>query len=132
MSAILLSLPVFHRHGVRLSFFDALFMASRAISVTGLSVIDINEVFNTGGIVLLALLFQVGGIGIMTTTTFLWLMLGQRIGLSQRIQIAADYNLSTLSGIVALIGVLLTLLISSYVEIFRGYDSGITVAIEIC
>lgn len=102
ISALLLLLPIFHLPGVRLSFIDALFTAASAISVTGLTVITIHEVFNTGGIILLALLFHLGGVGIMALGTFFWILMGQKIGLGQRIQIATDHNLDTLSGLVSL------------------------------
>lgn len=102
VSTLLLLLPFFHQPGVSLSFIDALFTATSAISVTGLTVIAIHKVFNEYGILFLTLLFQVGGIGIMTLGTFFWLLLGQKIGLEQRIWIATDHNRSTLSGLVDL------------------------------
>lgn len=102
VASILLWLPFFHLPGVRLSFIDAMFTAASAISVTGLNVITIHEVFNQKGIILLTLLFQVGGIGIMTLGTFFWMMLGQRIGLEYRKWIATDHNRPTLAGLVEL------------------------------
>ncbi|MFY0546103.1 TrkH family potassium uptake protein [Brevibacillus sp. H7] len=111
ISALLLWLPVFHNPGVSLSLIDALFTASSAISVTGLTVIRIHEVFNQWGILLLTLLFQIGGIGIMTLGTFFWLVLQQKIGLQQRIWIAIDHNRPTLSGLVDLMRNILLLAI---------------------
>ncbi|MGG4443947.1 TrkH family potassium uptake protein [Brevibacillus fortis] len=102
ISAFLLSLPFFHLPGVSLSFVDSLFTAASAISVTGLTVIAIHEVFNQWGVLFLTLLFQVGGVGIMTLGTFIWILMGQKIGLEQRIWIATDHNRSTLSGLVDL------------------------------
>jgi Trk-type K+ transport system membrane component len=77
-STILLMLPFFHIPGASLSFIDSLFTATSAISVTGLTVITVHEVFNEWGQLFLTLLFQVGGIGIMTLGTFFWLLLGQK------------------------------------------------------
>lgn len=111
VSSFLLTLPFFHNPGVELPFIDALFTAASAISVTGLTVITIHEVFNQWGILFLTLLFQVGGIGIMTLGTFVWLLLGQKIGLEQRIWIATDHNRSTLSGLVDLMRNILVLAI---------------------
>lgn len=85
VSGVILWLPLFHNQGVSLSFIDALFTAASAISVTGLTVITIHEVFNQWGILFLTLLFQVGGIGIMTLGTFIWMLMGKQIGLEQRI-----------------------------------------------
>lgn len=102
VSSLLLCLPFFHNPGISLSYIDSLFTAASAISVTGLTVITIHEVFNQWGILFLTLLFQVGGIGIMTLGTFFWMLLGKQIGLEQRIWIATDHNRSTLSGLVDL------------------------------
>ncbi|WP_035294961.1 TrkH family potassium uptake protein [Brevibacillus thermoruber] len=111
ISTLLLMLPFFHQPGARLTFIDALFTASSAISVTGLTVIAIHEVFNHWGILLLTLLFQIGGIGIMTLGTFFWLVLRQRIGLEQRKWIATDHNRPTLAGLVSLMRSILLLAI---------------------
>lgn len=102
VSSFLLWLPFFHHPGVSLTFIDALFTASSAISVTGLTVVTTHEVFNQWGILLLTLLFQVGGIGIMTLGTFFWLLLGRQIGLQQRKWIATDHNRPSLAGLVDL------------------------------
>lgn len=132
LSSLLLWLPVFHKPGVQLTYLDALFTASSAISVTGLSVIQIDLFFNKAGIILLALLFQVGGIGIMTLGTFFWLLFRQKIGLEQRIWIATDHNRPKLAGMVDLMRNILvlaviievagTLLLGSYM-LMRGYVS---------
>ncbi|MCQ6559050.1 TrkH family potassium uptake protein [Paenibacillus mendelii] len=102
LAAVLLRLPIFHKPGVSLSFIDSLFTAASSVSVTGLSVVTVHEVFNNGGIVLLTVLFQIGGIGIMTLSTLFWLLFGQRIGLEQRMVIATDHNRPGLSGLVQL------------------------------
>jgi trk system potassium uptake protein TrkH len=47
-------------------FLDALFVASSAISTTGLSVVDIGTAYTTFGQVVIFLLFQIGGLGYMT------------------------------------------------------------------
>ncbi|MGE5702405.1 MAG: TrkH family potassium uptake protein [Clostridia bacterium] len=132
ISSVLLWLPVFHNPGVTLSYIDALFTASSAISVTGLSVITIHEVFNKWGILLLTLMFQVGGIGVMTLGTFFWLLFRQKIGLEQRKWIATDHNRSTLAGLVELMRNILilaivielagTILIGSYL-LWQGYET---------
>ncbi|MCF6095305.1 TrkH family potassium uptake protein [Microaerobacter geothermalis] len=102
LATILISLPIFHKPGVELSFIDALFTAVSAISVTGLTVVNTADTFNVPGIIMLSFILQFGGIGIMTLGTFLWIVLGRQIGLSQRRLIMVDQNQSTLSGLVAL------------------------------
>ncbi|WP_019122605.1 TrkH family potassium uptake protein [Brevibacillus massiliensis] len=111
IATVLLWMPVFHRPGVTISFIDALFTASSAVSVTGLTVVTIHEVFNHAGILLISLLLQIGGIGIMTLGTFFWLVFRQKIGLEQRKWIATDHNRPTLAGLVDLMRNILLLAI---------------------
>nr|WP_257096227.1 potassium transporter TrkG [Sphingobacterium sp. E70] len=54
-----------------LSFVDALFMATSAVCITGLSVADISTNFSMFGQTVIIVLIQVGGLGIMTFTGFL-------------------------------------------------------------
>lgn len=100
--SILFSLPITHQPGVHLSYLDALFTATSALSVTGLTVVSTGETFNLFGSLLLIVAFQLGGIGIMTMGTFLWLATGQRIGINRRYMIMIDQNRSDLSGLVRL------------------------------
>lgn len=57
-----------------ISFFNALFTATSAVCVTGLTTIDVSTTFTTEGYIILLLLIQLGGIGIMTFTSFFGLM----------------------------------------------------------
>jgi Trk-type K+ transport system membrane component len=109
LSSLLLWLPIFHKPGVSISYIDAIFTSASAISVTGLTAITVHEIFNDWGILFLTLLFQIGGIGIMTLGTFFWMLMGQKIGLEQRIWIATDHNRSTLAGLVSLMRNILVL-----------------------
>ncbi|WP_243735228.1 TrkH family potassium uptake protein [Paenibacillus turpanensis] len=109
--SILLYLPISLYDGVRLSPLDALFTATSAISVTGLTVVSTAETFNSFGKIVLLLSFQVGGIGIMTLGTFLWLLLGRNIGLSHRRLMMIDQNRSNLSGLVQLAKIIIMLIL---------------------
>lgn len=64
----LLMLPNAH-HG-QLSFINALFTATSAVCVTGLTVVETSSAFTTTGLIILILLIQIGGIGVMTFTSF--------------------------------------------------------------
>ncbi|MPY24660.1 TrkH family potassium uptake protein [Shewanella sp. YLB-07] len=81
-SAVLLTLPVFSVTG--LSFTDALFTATSAISVTGLGVVDTGTHFRASGKILLMFLMQIGGLGQMTLSAVLLYMFGQRLSLRQQ------------------------------------------------
>src|SRR5690606_9975737 len=92
ISTVLLLLPVSLKPGVQLSFMDALFTATSAVSVTGLTVVNTADTFSVFGTFVLMAVFQFGGIGIMALGTFLYLILGRNITLSYRRLIAVDQN----------------------------------------
>ena len=72
----LLLLPRATVNGI--SFFDALFTATSAVCVTGLTTIDVATTFTTAGHIIILFLIQLGGIGIMTFTSFFGLMFAGR------------------------------------------------------
>ncbi len=98
----LVSVPFFHREGIELSWIDALFTAVTSISVTGLSVVSIPEVFNEGGQIAIAVIMHLGGIGIMSMGTFIWVLLGKKVGMRSRQMIKVDQNSKNLAGLVHL------------------------------
>src|SRR5699024_5024257 len=75
ISTLILALPIAYKEGVHISFVDTLFTAVSALSVTGLSTISIAETFSPIGIIILALILQLGAVGIMSIGTFIWLVL---------------------------------------------------------
>lgn len=79
-TVLLLVLPGLYT-GERLNFIDALFMATSAVCVTGLAVVDVATAFTPFGQVIYLLLIQLGGIGILSITTVVILWLGGRITL---------------------------------------------------
>ncbi|TYS70995.1 TrkH family potassium uptake protein [Sutcliffiella horikoshii] len=108
----LLSLPVARYEGVDWSFINALFTAVSAVSVTGLTVLNTVETFTVPGIFILAFVLQFGGVGVMAVGTFIWLILGRKIGLKERRLMMIDQNQSNLSGIVKLIKQILFLILT--------------------
>lgn len=102
ISTILISLPVALKPGVEWTFVDALFTAVSAVSVTGLTVVSTAETFSVPGVFILAFILQFGGIGIMTLGTFIWVLLGKKIGFRERQLIMTDQNRHTFSGLVHL------------------------------
>ncbi len=82
---------------------DNLFMAISTISVTGLSTFPIDQVYNEYGVILLEILFQVGGFGVTMLATVAMVLTGRRIGLHQRQLIQFDMNQPRLSGMVKLV-----------------------------
>ena len=110
-SFLLLSLPKVHLPGVEVSWIDTLFTAVSAVSVTGLTVVNISETYSVFGIALLLFILQLGGIGIMSIGTFFWLLVGKRIGLRERQLIMVDHNQFSMSGAVKLIREIIKILL---------------------
>src|SRR5690625_2978399 len=111
ISAFVLSLPIVHQDGVEVSFIDHLFTAVSAISVTGLSTVTISDTYNTLGIISIAIILQLGAVGVMAIGTFIWLLLGKKIGITERELIKTDQNQTTFSGMVQLIRDIIFLLV---------------------
>lgn len=103
ISTFLLSLPISFKKGVHVPFIDVLFTAVSALSVTGLTTISISDTFSTAGLIILTVIFHLGAVGIMTASTFIWLIIGKKIGLFERRLLMQDQNQTTFGGIVGLI-----------------------------
>lgn len=76
----------------------ALFTSTSAVCVTGLSVVDPGTYFSFWGQLFIALLAQIGGLGYMTTTTFLILLIGRRFDMRQKIAIQQALDRPGMSG----------------------------------
>lgn len=112
ISFVLLRLPGVHKSGVEVSLLDSLFTAVSAVSVTGLTVTNVSETYSIFGIVMLLLILQLGAIGIMSLGTFVWLLVGKKIGMRERQLIMVDHNQTKLSGVVYLIKEIVKILIT--------------------
>lgn len=87
LGTILLMMPFSTSSGTDYDPIVALFTSTSAVCVTGLSVVDPGTYFSFWGQFFIALLAQIGGLGYMTTTTFLILLIGRKFDLRQKIAI---------------------------------------------
>ncbi|MBV6513160.1 MAG: hypothetical protein FMNOHCHN_02686 [Ignavibacteriaceae bacterium] len=78
----LLSLPK-ATHSAGMPFLDALFTSASAVCVTGLTVVDTGSYFTFTGQLIILFLIQLGGLGIMTLTTFISVILGNAAQLKE-------------------------------------------------
>ncbi|MDV2454748.1 TrkH family potassium uptake protein [Acinetobacter towneri] len=83
IGTILLKLPISH-HG-EMSWINALFTATSAVTITGLSVVNIGDAYTVFGQMVIMLLLQCGGLGFMTFAILAVLSLSSKIGLKQQI-----------------------------------------------
>ena len=102
IGAVLLTLPISSADGSFTPFVDALFTSTTASCVTGLVTVNTLQHWNLFGHIIILLLIQFGGWGVITFTTIFLMMLGKRITLRQRMLIQDAYNLNTLKGLVKL------------------------------
>lgn len=82
--AVLLTLPIASRAGTWTPFLDALFTATSATCVTGLIVVDTCVHWSVFGQLVILVMIQIGGLGLMTLMASLALLMKQRIGLKGR------------------------------------------------
>ncbi|HHP7243766.1 MAG TPA: TrkH family potassium uptake protein [Elainellaceae cyanobacterium] len=100
---LLLMLPISTAEGIWNDPITALFTATSAVCVTGLIVVDTGTYHSLFGEVVILLLIQVGGLGYMTATTFLLILLGRRFGLREKIAIQKSLDIPGLSSAVQLV-----------------------------
>lgn len=112
LALILFYLPFFRVENSHQPFVDMFFMAISTVSVTGLTTFPIKDVFNDRGIILLEVLFQIGGLGIMMISTFFAIVSRRKITLKQRQLIMTDMNQPRLSGIVRMIRTTFTIILA--------------------
>ncbi|CAG7615384.1 Ktr system potassium uptake protein B [Paenibacillus solanacearum] len=101
--AFLLSLPVASADGTGQHFLDALFMATSATCVTGLTVVNTGQFYSFFGEIVLLLLVQIGGLGFMTMATLIALVFRRKITFRERLILQEAMNHNSTEGIVRLI-----------------------------
>lgn len=102
LGALLLSLPIASRSGESCGFLDALFTATSATCVTGLTRFDTWTQFNGFGQTVIICLIQVGGLGFMSIATLVVFLLRRKVGLKQRMVMAQALSVSDMDSVVRL------------------------------
>lgn len=102
IGTLLLSLPIATKDRSVTPFIDSLFTATTSICVTGLTTVSTLDHWSLFGQIVILLLIQFGGLGVITFSTTILMMLGKRITLNERLLIQDAYNLDTLRGMVKL------------------------------
>lgn len=103
VGTLLLLLPRSTIPGKATTFMDALFTATSATCVTGLIVVDTGSHFSLLGQLVILFLIQVGGLGLMTFTSFFALSLGKGFGVKDRVLLRGILNYGDLGKIGSLI-----------------------------
>ena len=122
MGTILLMLPISLNEGVEISFIDALFTSTSAVCVTGLIAVDTADTFNVFGRTVVAMLIQVGGLGVTSVGVGFILLVGKKVSIKGRKIIKEAMNLESMKGLVKIVkAVLLMTLLFELVGVILSY-----------
>ena len=100
VGTLLLCLPFSSKDGQWFSFIDSFFTSTSAVCVTGLIVVDTAVHFSLFGQIIILLLIQIGGLGFITLTSLIFLLIGKKIGYEQRIAMQESLSQENNQGIV--------------------------------
>ncbi len=103
IGSLLLSLPISLTDGNSIKYVDALFTSTSAVCVTGLVVVDTGTFYSTFGQVIIIILIQIGGLGIMTFGSFISLLVGNKMSLASQSTSLEIYDQNSLQSLKDLI-----------------------------
>lgn len=103
LGTFLLALPISNKDGMWLNGVDAFFTSTSAVCVTGLIVVDTAVQFSLFGQFVIMFLIQIGGLGIVSITSLIFLMLKKKISFSNRLTLKESLNRDTVQGVVTFI-----------------------------
>lgn len=95
--------PFSHQPDITVSYTDALFTATSAVCVTGLIAVDTADTFNVAGQIIVAVLIQIGGLGITSIGVGFIIFSGKKIGMRERKLAKEALNSGSFKGILALV-----------------------------
>ncbi|MBR3686506.1 MAG: potassium transporter KtrB [Clostridia bacterium] len=99
LGSLLLALPISSADGKAVPYLDALFTATTASCVTGLVTLPTATTWSVFGQVVILLLIQIGGLGLITVMSGLMILLHRKMGIGDRLLIQDAFNLNTMSGL---------------------------------
>lgn len=103
LGSLFLMLPISLNDGVNLKYIDSLYTATSAVCVTGLITVDPANTFTPFGRFILAVLIQIGGLGITSLGTGIIIAMGKRVNFKSRSLVKEALNLDSGKGIVKFI-----------------------------
>lgn len=103
VGSVLLALPVSSADGKAVPYVDALFTSASATCVTGLVTVTTVSTWSTFGQVVILLLIQIGGLGVVTILSGMMMLFHKKLGIGDRLLLQDALNLNTLSGLVSFV-----------------------------
>lgn len=107
IGSILLKMPFSLEQGVKISFLEALFTVVSAVCVTGLSVLDVSQTFSPFGDGIIIFFIQLGGLGVMTFSLMIFVILGKKMSFETRELLKEERNSENNGGVLKFIRVLI-------------------------
>ena len=95
LGGFLLSFPISVNYGKSVKLIDGFFIATSAVCVTGLSSIDIGSIYNPFGQLIILILIQLGGLGVITFTSVIIILISKKIGYYTKKVVQEDINIDT-------------------------------------
>ena len=102
LGTVLLSLPIASRNGQSCGILPALFTATSATCVTGLSLFDTYTHWSGFGQTVILCMIELGGLGFMSAASLIVFLLKKKVGLRQRMLMAQALSLNEMEGVVRL------------------------------
>jgi len=99
LGSLLLALPISSADGKAVPYLDALFTATTSTCVTGLVTLPTATTWSVFGQVVILLMIQIGGLGLITVMSGLMILLHRKMGIGDRLLIQDAFNLNTMSGL---------------------------------
>ena len=99
LGSVLLAFPISSATGVAVPYLDALFTAATSTCVTGLVTLPTVSTWSVFGQVVILILIQIGGLGIITIMSGVMLLLNKKMGIGDHLLIQDAFNLNTMSGL---------------------------------
>ncbi|MGF0108285.1 MULTISPECIES: TrkH family potassium uptake protein [unclassified Clostridium] len=112
IGAVILSLPISSRSGEPTNFLDAIFTSTSAVCVTGLITLDTSTHWSTFGQTVIMTLIEIGGLGFMSFTVLISLILGKKITLRERLVMQEAMNTFSIQGLVRMVKYVLIFTVS--------------------
>ena len=100
LGSLLLMLPISLNDGVKLRYIDSLYTSVSAVCVTGLTTVDVGSTFSIFGRSVIAVLIQIGGLGVATVGAGLIMLMGKKMDLKSRNLVHEAMNLSSGNGVI--------------------------------
>lgn len=112
IGATILTLPISSKSGEVTNFLDSLVTSTSAVCVTGLVTLDTSAHWSVFGQTVIMTLIEIGGLGFMSFTVLLYLIIGKKITLRERLLMQEAMNAYSIQGLVKMVKYVLIFTVS--------------------